>query len=157
MAHSQNTLTHTQYCDDTKGKTTLAGSWGQGWTAQNGRILGPGMDGSEWQGPGILGPGMDGSEWQGPGTRDGRLRMAGSWDQGWMAQNATCQLLWHIHPCHTIRGCQPEIRSFLNYLAEKLKHSWAPQMCSFMALLKFILFPKRYCPAILTSGKMTEQ
>ena len=60
MAHSQNTLTHTQYCDDTKGKTTLAGSWGQGWTAQNGRILGPGMDGSEWQGP---------------GTRDGWLRM----------------------------------------------------------------------------------
>ena len=42
------------------GRLRMAGSWDQGWTAQNGRVLGPGMDGSEWQGP---------------GTRDGWLRM----------------------------------------------------------------------------------
>lgn len=46
---------------------------------------------------------------------------------------------------------------FLNYLANKPKQSWAPQMCSFTILLKFILFPERYCPAILTAGEMTNR
>lgn len=81
----------------------------------------------------------------------------GHWNQEWVTQNDACQLLWHVHSCHSIGEISSRKKEFSKLLTENSSTAVSFKHVPLQSYWNSYFFPTRYCPAILTPGKMTEQ